>query len=194
MNNRKKSVGASQIGGELSYTSRNDYAKANSRPRSAKAPSPLTTDHCSSSAVGPSALPCAGGLPPQRPPDTMPRWRRVAGLLSMPPVAHPRRAAKPSAVTTVGAGLVPAHSRPKIGLHPKRPTSWRRNLPQPERGRKSSRRLPFCRQGVWGIEFALAAALDAVAVSPAGVARAKDSHVLTVKPALREGRVVYEGS
>ena len=48
----------------------------------------------------------------------MPRWRRVAGMLSMPPVAHPRRAAKPPAVTTVGAGLVPAHSHPKIGLHP----------------------------------------------------------------------------
>ena len=78
---------------------------------------PLTTDHCSC-AVGPSALPCAGGFPPQRPPYTMPRWRRVAGVLSMPPVAHPLRAAKPSAVTTVGAGLVPAHSHPKIGLHP----------------------------------------------------------------------------
>ena len=48
----------------------------------------------------------------------------------MPPVAHPRRAAKPSAanpsavttvgagVTTVGAGLVPALSHPRIGLHP----------------------------------------------------------------------------
>ena len=64
-------------------------------------------------AVGPSALPCAGGFPPQRPPYTMPRWRRVAGMLSMPTVAHPRRAAKPSAVTTVGAGLVPDHSHPK---------------------------------------------------------------------------------
>ena len=69
-------------------------------------------------AFGPSALSCAGGFPPQRPPDTMPRWRRVAGMLSMPPVAHPRRAAQPPAVTTVGAGLVPAHSHPKIGLHP----------------------------------------------------------------------------
>ena len=70
-------------------------------------------------AVGPSALPCAGGFPPQRPPYTMPRWRRVAGMLSMPTVAHPRYAAKPSAVTTVGAGLVPAHSHPQIGLHPR---------------------------------------------------------------------------
>ena len=50
----------------------------------------------------------------------MPRWRRVAGMLSMPPVAHPRHAAKPSAVTTVGAGLVPTHSHPKNGLHPVR--------------------------------------------------------------------------
>ena len=40
------------------------------------------------------------------------------GMLSMPPVAHPCRAAKPSAVTTVGAGLVPALSHPRIGLHP----------------------------------------------------------------------------
>ena len=47
----------------------------------------------------------------------MPRWRLVASVLSVPPVAHPRPAAKPSAVTTVGAGLVPAHSYPKIGLH-----------------------------------------------------------------------------
>ena len=70
-------------------------------------------------AVGPSALPCAGGLPPQRPPYTMPRWRRVAGVLSVPPVAHPRRAAKPSAATTVGAGTRPAHSHPKSGCTPR---------------------------------------------------------------------------
>ena len=62
--------------------------------------------------------PLCGGIPPATPPYTMPRWRRVAGVLSVPPVAHPRPAAKPSAVTTVGAGLVPAHSHPKIGLHP----------------------------------------------------------------------------
>ena len=48
----------------------------------------------------------------------MPRWRRFVGILSVPPVAHPRRAVKPSAVTTVGAGLVPALSHPKIGPHP----------------------------------------------------------------------------
>ena len=38
----------------------------------------------------------------------MPRWRRVAGMLSIPPFAHPHRAAQPSAVTTVGASTRPA--------------------------------------------------------------------------------------
>ena len=60
----------------------------------------------------------AGGSP-RNAPNIMPRWRRVAGVLSMPPVAHPRRAAKPSAVTTVEADLVPAHSHPKNWTAPK---------------------------------------------------------------------------
>ena len=37
-----------------------------------------------------------------------------------------------------------------------------------------------------------ALAVDAIVVSPADVERYKDSHPLVIKPALREGRVVYE--
>ena len=36
------------------------------------------------------------------------------------------------------------------------------------------------------------AAVDAIVVSPADVERYKDSHALVIKPALKEGRVVYE--
>ena len=36
------------------------------------------------------------------------------------------------------------------------------------------------------------AAVDAIVVSPADVERYKDSHALVIKPALREGRVLYE--
>ena len=36
------------------------------------------------------------------------------------------------------------------------------------------------------------AAVDAIVVSPADVERYKNSHALVIKPALREGRVVYE--
>ena len=38
------------------------------------------------------------------------------------------------------------------------------------------------------------AAVDAVMVSPAEVERYKDSHALVIKPALAEGRVVYDAS
>ena len=38
------------------------------------------------------------------------------------------------------------------------------------------------------------AAVDAVMVSPADVERYKDSHALVIKPALAEGRVVYDSS
>ena len=38
------------------------------------------------------------------------------------------------------------------------------------------------------------AAVDAVMVSPADVERYKDSHALVIKPALAEGRVVYDAS
>ena len=35
-------------------------------------------------------------------------------------------------------------------------------------------------------------AVDAIVVAPAHVERYKDSHALVIKPALREGTVVYE--
>ena len=38
------------------------------------------------------------------------------------------------------------------------------------------------------------AAVDAVVVTPDDVERYKDSHAVIVKPALQEGRVVYEGT
>ena len=38
------------------------------------------------------------------------------------------------------------------------------------------------------------AAVDAIVVSPEDVERYRDSHALIIKPALREGRVVYESS
>ena len=38
------------------------------------------------------------------------------------------------------------------------------------------------------------AAVDAIVVSPQDVERYKDSHALVIKPALREGRVVYEAA
>lgn len=39
---------------------------------------------------------------------------------------------------------------------------------------------------------AVGAAVDAVVVSPDDVERYKDSHALVIKPALQEGKVVYE--
>jgi hypothetical protein len=38
------------------------------------------------------------------------------------------------------------------------------------------------------------AAVDAIVVTPEDVERFKDSHALVIKPALREGRVVYESA
>ena len=38
------------------------------------------------------------------------------------------------------------------------------------------------------------AAVDAIVVSPEDVERFKDSHALVIKPALQEGKVVYESS
>ena len=38
------------------------------------------------------------------------------------------------------------------------------------------------------------AAVDAIVVSPQDVERYKDSHALVIKPALREGKVVYEAA
>ena len=40
----------------------------------------------------------------------------------------------------------------------------------------------------------VAAAVDAIVVTPAQVERYKDSHALVIKPALREGRVIYEAA
>lgn len=37
-------------------------------------------------------------------------------------------------------------------------------------------------------------AVDAIVVSPEDVERYKDSHALVIKPALRDGRVVYEAA
>ena len=36
------------------------------------------------------------------------------------------------------------------------------------------------------------AAVDAIVVSPEDVERYRDSHALVIKPALRDGKVVYE--
>ncbi len=40
----------------------------------------------------------------------------------------------------------------------------------------------------------VSAAVDAIVVSPEDVQRYKDCHALIIKPALREGRTVYESS
>ncbi len=42
--------------------------------------------------------------------------------------------------------------------------------------------------------FGVGAAVDAIVVTPEDVERYKDSHALIIKPALREGIVVYEAS
>lgn len=42
--------------------------------------------------------------------------------------------------------------------------------------------------------YGVGVAVDAIVVTPAGVERFKDSHALVIKPALREGRVVYEAA
>ena len=45
-------------------------------------------------------------------------------------------------------------------------------------------------ENLWGV----GAAVDVVVVTPADVENYKDSHALVIKPALREGRVVYEAA
>ena len=42
--------------------------------------------------------------------------------------------------------------------------------------------------------YGVRVAVDAIVVSPADLERYKDSHALIIKPALQEGRVVYEAS
>ena len=45
-------------------------------------------------------------------------------------------------------------------------------------------------EGLRGVRVAV----DAIVVSPADVERYKDSHALVIKPALQEGKVVYESA
>lgn len=45
---------------------------------------------------------------------------------------------------------------------------------------------------IYGNLRGVGAAVDAIVVTPAQVERYKDSHALVIKPALREGRIVYE--
>ena len=47
-------------------------------------------------------------------------------------------------------------------------------------------------QKIYGNLRGVGIAVDAIVVSPESVERYKDSHPLVIKPALREGRVVYE--
>ncbi len=47
---------------------------------------------------------------------------------------------------------------------------------------------------IYGRLHGVGAAVDAIVVSPEDVERFKDSHALIIKPALQEGRVVYETS
>lgn len=42
--------------------------------------------------------------------------------------------------------------------------------------------------------FGIGVAVDVVVVTPTDVERYKDSHALVIKPAMREGRVVYESA
>lgn len=47
---------------------------------------------------------------------------------------------------------------------------------------------------IYGNLRGVGAAVDAIVVSPEDVERYRDSHALVIKPALREGRIVYESS
>ena len=42
--------------------------------------------------------------------------------------------------------------------------------------------------------YGVGAAVDAIVVTPQAIERYKDSHALIIKPALREGKVIYESS
>lgn len=42
--------------------------------------------------------------------------------------------------------------------------------------------------------YGMRIAVDAILISPADLERYKDSHALVIKPALQEGRVVYEAT
>ena len=47
---------------------------------------------------------------------------------------------------------------------------------------------------IYGRLHGVGAAVDAIVVSPEDVERFRDSHALVIKPALRDGTVVYESS
>jgi predicted nucleotidyltransferase len=47
---------------------------------------------------------------------------------------------------------------------------------------------------IYGSLHGVGAAVDAIVVTPEDVERFKDSHALVIKPALREGNVVYEAA
>ncbi len=47
---------------------------------------------------------------------------------------------------------------------------------------------------IYGRLHGVGAAVDAIVVSPEDVERYKDSHALIIKPALRQGTVIYESS
>ena len=72
-----------------------------------------------------------------------------------------------------------------------------------EMGRKSDVDLLIIKEGEDELDLmariyrnlrGVGAAVDAIVVSPEDVERYRDSHALIIKPALREGRVVYESS
>ncbi len=47
---------------------------------------------------------------------------------------------------------------------------------------------------IYGNLRGVGVAVDAIVVTPAQMERYKDSHALVIKPALREGRVIYEAA
>ena len=72
-----------------------------------------------------------------------------------------------------------------------------------EMGRNSDVDLLIIKEGEDGLDLmariyrnlrGVGAAVDAIVVAPEDVERYRDSHALIIKPALREGRVVYESS
>ena len=54
---------------------------------------------------------------------------------------------------------------------------------------------PWAAMGdIYGNLRGVGVAVDAIVVTPAQMERYKDSHALVIKPALREGRVIYEAA
>jgi len=109
-------AGAVQNLGADSHASRCNQVMAG--PRSVLSQSGEIRFPVSFWAVGPSALPCAGGLPPQRPPDVLlpPSVGSIQPCSSCSPALPAAQRAAPksaNAAATVGAGLVPAQRAPK---------------------------------------------------------------------------------